>query len=299
MKKNAPKKIKKVVSPQPEKPQQKAESLQSQQPALMSSRETLYAITILVLFAILIYFFLTGGFGTVKDTAPEASKAIQKEPELQSSPVLAAISKNYTGTLPFLGNDTAPISIMEFGDYQCPFCQRFYSDVEKYMVSDYINKGKLKFYYKDFPQSTIHDKAVIAANAARCADEQNKFWEMHNQLYQNYGAWNIMQPSGAIEKFKEYAKVIDLDTEKFNSCLAQEKYKNDIDADVEDATKLGVIGTPTFLVSISKDKSNLVDLQKISSDIRGTVVQQDNYYVIIIEGNRGYDDFKRVFNLAE
>ncbi len=88
------------------------------------------------------------------------------------------------GNLPVLGDPNAPITVVEYSDYQCPFCERFYSDAEN-VIKDYVKSGKVKFYYRDFPLTSIHPGAQKGAEAARCAGEQNKYWEFHDLVFKN------------------------------------------------------------------------------------------------------------------
>lgn len=89
------------------------------------------------------------------------------------------------GNLPLLGNTNARITLIEFSDYQCPFCERFFTQTEGQIKKEYIDTGKVKFYYRDFPLSQIHPGAQKGAEAARCAGDQNKYWEYHDSLFQN------------------------------------------------------------------------------------------------------------------
>lgn len=89
------------------------------------------------------------------------------------------------GDLPVMGKESAKVTVIEFSDYQCPFCSRFYSQTEGQIKKEYIDKGLVKFYYRDFPLSQIHPGAQKAAEAARCAGDQNKYWEYHDLLFQN------------------------------------------------------------------------------------------------------------------
>lgn len=89
------------------------------------------------------------------------------------------------GNLPVLGNVNAPITIVEFSDYECPFCGRFFSAVESQLKGEYIDTGKVKFYYRDFPLSQIHPGAQKGAEAARCAGDQGKYWEYHDLVFEN------------------------------------------------------------------------------------------------------------------
>lgn len=90
-----------------------------------------------------------------------------------------------TGDLPVLGNPSAKVTMVEFSDYQCPFCGRFYTQTEGQIKKEYVDSGKIKFYYRDFPLSQIHPGAQKSAEAARCAGDQNKYWEYHDLVFQN------------------------------------------------------------------------------------------------------------------
>lgn len=90
-----------------------------------------------------------------------------------------------SGSLPILGNPAAPVTIVEFSDFQCPFCGSFYRDNEKKLRTEYIDSGKVKFSYRDFPLTQIHLGAQKAAEAARCADDQTKFWSWHDLVFEN------------------------------------------------------------------------------------------------------------------
>ncbi len=91
------------------------------------------------------------------------------------------------GDLPAKGDPNAKVTVVEFSDYQCPFCERFYTQTELQLRKDYVDTGKVKFYYRDFPLSQIHPGAQKGAEAARCAGEQNKYWEYHDLVFQNQG----------------------------------------------------------------------------------------------------------------
>lgn len=89
------------------------------------------------------------------------------------------------GNLPVLGKENAPVTLIEFSDYECPFCGRHYNQTEPQIKKDYIDTGKVKFYYRDYPLSQIHPGAQKSAEAARCAADQNKYWEYHDALFEN------------------------------------------------------------------------------------------------------------------
>jgi protein-disulfide isomerase len=145
---------------------------------------------------------------------------------------------------PSKGLDNAPVTIVEFSDFQCSFCGRFFHQVLPQIEEEYIKTGKVKFVYRDFPLS-FHQYAQKAAEAAECADEQGKFWEYHNILFQKQTEWS----SGGISKLKEYAQNLGLDTGKFNECLDSGKYKSEVQKDFMDGSSYGVSGTPAFFIN--------------------------------------------------
>lgn len=136
------------------------------------------------------------------------------------------------------GSDSAPVTIIEFSDYQCPFCKRAEDSVDQVMKA---YGDKVRFVYRDFPLP-MHPNARPASEAAACANAQGKFWEYHAKLFQNQGALSE-------DDLKTYAKDLGLDTAKFDKCLADKPHKADIDKDIEDGTKVGVTGTPAFFLN--------------------------------------------------
>ena len=137
-----------------------------------------------------------------------------------------------------LGNLKAPVMIVEFSDYQCPYCHQIEPTVKKILAK---YGEKVSFSYRDFPLSAIHQNAMIAAEASRCAEEQGKFWEYHDQLF----ASSSLEKSSLID----YARNLKLDDKQFDSCLTAEKYKADIDNDEQEGRKAGVNGTPGFFIN--------------------------------------------------
>ena len=136
------------------------------------------------------------------------------------------------------GNPKAPVMIVEFSDYQCPYCHSVEPTI-KQVLAKYGDKVSLA--YRDFPLTAIHSQAQIAAVASRCALEQGKFWEYHDQLF----------TSSNLEKDSliEYARNLKLDEKQFGSCLTSEKYKADIDKDLQEGRKIGISGTPHFFIN--------------------------------------------------
>ncbi len=147
---------------------------------------------------------------------------------------------------PVLGSKNAPITIVEYSDFQCPFCERAYSGaIASFKQSDYFKSGKVNLVYKEFPLNSIHPFAQKAAEAAECANRQGKFWEYHNMLFENQQALDI--PS-----LKSYATKVGLDTTKFNKCLDSGEAKDEVDKEEQQAQTAGGQGTPYFVL-INKD----------------------------------------------
>lgn len=149
---------------------------------------------------------------------------------------------------PLLGSLGAPITIVEYGDYQCPNCQRFATQVKPLIVENYINTGKAKLIFKDF---TIYgNDSVNGAIAAHCASDQNKFWEMHDLMYQGQKAIN----SGwlSVDSIKKFVSGIGLDMQQFNSCFDGKKYAQKVTENFNDGKSAGVNGTPTFIIIDSR-----------------------------------------------
>jgi len=160
---------------------------------------------------------------------------------------------------PIIGNPNAKISIIEFSDFQCPFCARFHIQTLPLIFEEYIDQGKVKLVFRDFPIQNIHPNALPAAVAAECANEQGKFREMHDKLFDNQNQWNKQQTADAILMFNQYAEEMKLDQEIFDSCLSNGKYIDEIKKDLKDGQDYGVSGTPRFF--IGNDKIGYVELK--------------------------------------
>jgi protein-disulfide isomerase len=139
---------------------------------------------------------------------------------------------------PGKGPATAPVQIVEFSDFQCPFCSRVVDTVKK--IED-VYGDKVRVVFKQFPLP-MHNQAAKAAEAAECAREQGKFWEMHDKLFAN-------QRALAPENLKQYAADLTLDKDKFAACLDQSKMKDGIAKDMAAGSAAGVTGTPAFFVN--------------------------------------------------
>jgi len=154
------------------------------------------------------------------------------------------VDVNISGA-PVLGNANAPVTVVEFGDFQCPFCERYFQSNQSALVAEYVNTGKVKFVWKDY--SFLGQESTWSAEAARCANDQGKFWPYHDYLYTHQGSEN----SGAfsVANLKKFAVVVGLDTAKFNSCLDGGGYASAVTQSTQYGSTLGVTGTPATFVN--------------------------------------------------
>ncbi len=157
-------------------------------------------------------------------------------PTVTSLPVVAASGDDD----PFIGPADAPVTIIEFSDYQCPFCKRFRDETLDQILETY--EGKVRFVYRDFPLSSVHPYAQKAAEASECADDQGKSWEYHDILFANQSVLDVAS-------LKTYADQLGLDTATFNECLDEGKKSSEVGKDSEDARASGVTGTPAFFIN--------------------------------------------------
>jgi len=150
---------------------------------------------------------------------------------------------------PMLGSPTAKVLIIEFGDYQCPSCRMFWKDVEPRIKKEYIDTGKAKLVFRDFPIVQIHPEALLAAMAVDCAGEQDKYWQYHDKVFrEQYNKGDDLVRFKAAD-LKKWAKDTGIDSAKFDQCLDSEKYKNEVLKDKADGEAVSVQGTPTFFIN--------------------------------------------------
>lgn len=142
------------------------------------------------------------------------------------------------------GDKNAPVTIVEFSDFECPFCSRFYRDTLPSILSEYVDKGKARFVYRDFPLS-FHKYGKTSSLAAECMKDQGGdklYYKMHDKLYEN-------QTSFSIENFKAWAVELGANASEFNACLDSEKFADEVDNDFKEAQSYGVTGTPAFFIN--------------------------------------------------
>jgi protein-disulfide isomerase len=139
-----------------------------------------------------------------------------------------------------LGATDAPVTVVEFTDYQCPFCKRFILSTFPLLKRDFIDTGKVRWIVRDLPLG-FHPNAYKAAQAAHCAGDQGKFWEMRDTLFRNNANLGIEQLPG-------YARDIGLDGDAFDACLSSDRHQAQIEQDSQDADRIRITGTPSFVI---------------------------------------------------
>ena len=152
---------------------------------------------------------------------------------------------NIASNVPYLGNANSKVTVVEYADYQCPFCEQFYKTVWPELKAKYVDSGKIKFVYQDFP--FLGADSATAANAAQCAAEQNKFWQYHDYLFDHQQTENSGWATA--DHLKEFAAAVGLDANQFNQCLDASKYSSVVSAEMAEARSLGVSGTPTIFIN--------------------------------------------------
>jgi len=154
---------------------------------------------------------------------------------------------------PFKGNENAPVTIIEFSDFQCPFCLRFYEQTLPAIIENYVDTGKVKFVYRDLPLDSIHPNARPVHIAAECADEQGKFWEYHDILFDKQVEWQRLSSSDLQSTLTQYGSDLGLESASFEACLESDVIADEVNKDTLDAARYGATGTPAFFIGNEKD----------------------------------------------
>lgn len=161
------------------------------------------------------------------------------------------------GIGPTEGNANAPLTIVEFTDYECSLCGRYFSDAYQKLKKNYIEPGKLRYEVRNFPLPNIHPNAMAAAEAAVCARRQGKFWDMHSKLFSSQSKWSGL--ADPVPAFKEFASELGLVSATYNACLDQHQAKAEIEADMADADAAGIDGTPSLWIFGTKGRIQQVN----------------------------------------
>ena len=167
----------------------------------------------------------------------------QQAPNPPAQPIRISLDDD-----PIRGDPEAPITILEFSDFQCPFCARFHIQTLPQLMEEYIDDGKVNLVYRDFPIQSIHPNALPAHVAAECANEQGRYWEYHDILFEQQNDWNRLDSNSLISKLSEYATDLGLEQQQFDSCLGSGKYIQEIQNDLKDGRDYNVTGTPGFFI---------------------------------------------------
>jgi len=168
---------------------------------------------------------------------------IQQRPQMQArrQPTPFAPTAVSVASAPSLGDVNAPVAMIEFTDYQCPYCRRYNLQTKPQIVKEYVDTGKLRYILHEFPLASIHPYAAKAAEAALCAGDQGKYWEMGTHLFQNQSQ---LQP----DQLSQHAEALHLDLAIFEECLRSNKYAKRVRDDSRVGAAVGITGTPTFLL---------------------------------------------------
>lgn len=158
-----------------------------------------------------------------------------------------------------VGDAKAKVMLVEFSDYQCPFCGKYANETYSKIIDDYVKTGKVRYMLRNFPLEQIHPNAEKAAEAAECAGDQGKYWEMHERLFKNQSQLDA-------KELPAHALVLGLDQPKFQDCMSTGKFTAKVKTDIADGTKLNVRGTPTFFFGYpdEKDPSKLKAVKLLS-----------------------------------
>jgi len=195
----------------------------------------------------------------------------QPQPQQPAGPP-AKIKMNLDGA-PMMGSKKAPLTMVEFTDYQCPFCQQFHAQTFGELKKNYIDTGKVRFYARDLPLDSMHPNAMRAAEAGRCANDQGEFWRLRDIMGNHPDKLDL-------DSLLADAEFLKLDVKAFRVCVVEEKYKNEIQTDLMDAMRIGADGTPAFVLGKSTNEGvegdlvvgaqpyNMFDLKLRSFDLK-------------------------------
>jgi protein-disulfide isomerase len=200
----------------------------------------------------------------------EPKLIIEQPSATQETTSTNIVSNTFTANgSPILGDPDAPITLIEFGDYQCHFCNVHFHNTEHNLLENYIETGKVKMIFKDF--TIIGPDSINAAHGAHCANDQGKFWQYHDILYNNWTGENNGWASS--DNLLRFAQEIELDVDQWSDCMIDEKHSKTIVDSNKDARDLGITGTPAFFV-----------------------IGPDNK-ITKISGAQPYENFENIFNL--
>ncbi|MGI0026428.1 MAG: DsbA family protein [Nitrosopumilaceae archaeon] len=161
---------------------------------------------------------------------------------------------------PMLGNPNAPITIVEWGDYQCTYCHAFHETTKDSLIKEYVDTGKVNFVFRDFPLNG--PDSVLAAEASYCANDQGKYWEYHDELYKNWAG----EKTGWVNRksLDQFANTVGIDTTQFDKCLDDNKYEQKVLDNEKFGENIGINATPSFLIFDNKQIKKIEGAQPFS-----------------------------------
>lgn len=187
----------------------------------------------------------------INNSSNEIELSIEPTPEMdQIGPKKITMDTFLSNGSPILGDPNAPITLVEFGDYQCHYCNVFFQSIEKDIVKNYVDTGKVKIIFKDY--NIIGEDSVIASQGAHCANDQGLFWEYHDTLYSNWTGENNGWASS--ENLTIFAQQIGLNMDKWSECMKEGSHSQIILKSNDDARALELTGTPAFFIINSEGK---------------------------------------------
>lgn len=195
----------------------------------------IFFLFLLILFGIVVFLVMRQQ-RTTPPVATPAQRFTEVRVALPATPSQAPIP---TDDDPSIGPTDARVTVVEFSDFECPFCRQAFPIVRELMVK---YGDRVRFVYRDFPVRAIHDHAQKAAEAGACADAQGKFWALHDKIFQSV-------PAITVPDVKRYAQEVGLDTSKFNTCIDAGQFAAEVERDLADGIALGVRGTPTWFIN--------------------------------------------------
>ena len=234
-----------------------------------NQKQTLHApsLTIGAIISVICIAVVFFGIGMISEQSePLIEKQLNEETQ---EPVQVTTGTFFDNGSPILGDPNATITLIEFGDYQCHFCNVYYQNTEHVIYENYVMTGKVNVIFKDY--TIIGPDSTIAAIGAHCAGEQGKFWEYHNTLYDNWNGEN--NGWAGQENIFRFAEKVELNMDEFIECNIDKRYEQKISKSSNDARTLGVTGTPAFYI-----------------------ISMNSQQVEFISGAQPYEVFEKTFN---
>ena len=204
---------------------------------------------------------------SVGSSAFSSAATAPVELNIESDTQLVSLAQGVTD-----GDPEADVTIVEFGDYQCPACGSFALQLKPQIDAAFVQPGEAKFVFYDFPITNIHPNAFLAARAARCAGDQGAYWDYHMLLFRNQARWSTANlPTSA---FEDYAGEVGIDEGEFASCLNSDRFADVVTANLELGGRMGVGGTPTVYINVAGQTRRLNDysvaaIQELIASMRG------------------------------